>query len=256
MAQAEDDARFIWYELATTDARAAEAFYTQVVGWNAQPFPGPTAIPYTVLFNGTTGVGGLMKLPPAVLMPPTWLPYVATRAIRSRVERALSLGANLQSPPQTIPTVGTIAVLSDPQGATFALIEPTGPGADGAPREAEVGEISWHELGTTDPGAAADFYCLLFGWEKVPPANDTGALGVYYGFARRGVPTGGIFRSPAGNAPHWLVYARVSDLRARAETARSLGAELLHGPAEIAGGDLVCQMRDPMGALFALHQAA
>ena len=29
-------ASFVWYDLMTTDAKAAEAFYSGVVGWRAQ----------------------------------------------------------------------------------------------------------------------------------------------------------------------------------------------------------------------------
>ena len=28
---------FVWYELMTTDAKAAATFYTNVVGWTAEP---------------------------------------------------------------------------------------------------------------------------------------------------------------------------------------------------------------------------
>ena len=30
--------RFVWYELLTTDPKAAIAFYADVVGWKTQPF--------------------------------------------------------------------------------------------------------------------------------------------------------------------------------------------------------------------------
>ncbi|TIN07291.1 MAG: VOC family protein, partial [Mesorhizobium sp.] len=36
---------FFWYELMTTDLDAAEAFYTDVVGWKAQPFDGAPGMP-------------------------------------------------------------------------------------------------------------------------------------------------------------------------------------------------------------------
>ena len=38
------------------------------------------------------------------------------------------------------------------------------------------------------------------------------------------------------------------------EAATSRGGRLLNGPQEIPGGDLVAQLADPHGALFALHQ--
>ena len=32
--------RILWYELLTTDMKAAETFYTTVVGWEVKPFEG------------------------------------------------------------------------------------------------------------------------------------------------------------------------------------------------------------------------
>jgi uncharacterized protein len=31
--------KFVWFELVTTDARKAQAFYADVLGWKAVPYP-------------------------------------------------------------------------------------------------------------------------------------------------------------------------------------------------------------------------
>ena len=53
--------RPVWYELMTTDMKAAETFYKTVVGWTSAPFEGSPQ-PYTV-FNrsGDVQVAGLMN---------------------------------------------------------------------------------------------------------------------------------------------------------------------------------------------------
>src|SRR5262245_4851491 len=56
-------ASFAWYELLTTNAAAARAFYALVVGWEAQD-ASTAAFPYAVFSAGKTEVGGLMELPP------------------------------------------------------------------------------------------------------------------------------------------------------------------------------------------------
>ena len=48
--------RFCWYELMTTDPKAAEGFYAKVVGWRAEPFPGGG--PYTCGRRATRTWGG------------------------------------------------------------------------------------------------------------------------------------------------------------------------------------------------------
>ena len=68
--------RPLWYELMTTDMKAAETFYDRVVGWTSAPFPASPQ-PYTV-FNRTGGtpVAGVMTTPEDMKAPPFWAMYV------------------------------------------------------------------------------------------------------------------------------------------------------------------------------------
>ena len=56
-------ANFVWYELMTTDAKAAEGFYSKVVGWKPQDASQPD-MAYTMFLTGEMPVAGLMTLPP------------------------------------------------------------------------------------------------------------------------------------------------------------------------------------------------
>lgn len=77
---------FFWYELMTTDLDAAEAFYTAVVGWKAEPFDKAPGMPrYIVVNSAVRGVGGLMTLPEDAAkmgMPPAWIGYIYTKGRR------------------------------------------------------------------------------------------------------------------------------------------------------------------------------
>jgi len=180
--------------------------------------------------------------------------YVGTPDTDSTVTQAKSLGGTAEAGPMEIPNIGRFAVLSDPQGAVFAVLQPA---EEGAMPEGpvEVLDFSWRELATTDASGAVAFYTRLFGWEK-QNASEMGGLGVYQEFGRAGAPLGGIYTKPREMPapPHWLLYTRVPDIQAAVETARSLGGQLFNGPMEIPGGDLVAQLADPQGAAFALHQ--
>ena len=77
--------RPVWYELMTTDMKAAESFYKTVVGWTAEPFPG-AGQPYTALNrSGKVGVGGIMNRPAEVKAPPFWAMYVAVPKLEDAV---------------------------------------------------------------------------------------------------------------------------------------------------------------------------
>lgn len=252
--------RFAWYELMTTDPGAAEGFYTKVVGWGTQPFPGMET-PYTMWMNGEQPVGGLMLIPEEAKAggaPPNWLLYVAVADADATVAKAASLGGRAEVGPREIPGVGRFAVLSDPQGAVFAILQPADPSTYSGPETApSPREISWRELATTDREAAAAFYTALFGWERQNASDMGEPVGVYQEFGRPGLPLGGIYKKPADMPfpPHWLLYARVPDIQAAIAAVRAGGGQVLNGPMEIPGGELIAQCLDPQGAAFALHQA-
>jgi hypothetical protein len=54
--------KFVWIELMTSDPRAAEGFYSKVVGWSAKD-SGQPGMSYTLLSMGETMMGGLMAIP-------------------------------------------------------------------------------------------------------------------------------------------------------------------------------------------------
>ena len=254
----ENNARgqFVWYDLMTTDPEAAQAFYTAAVGWGTQVWENP-GMSYTMWTAGETPIGGIMKLPDEAVAGgarPHWLGYVAVPDTDATVARAQELGAKVRVPPTDIPTVGRFAVLADPQGASIAAFTPQGSG-QGPQLPPPVGHFSWHELSTTDPEAAFTFYADLFGWEKTS-AMDMGEMGVYQMFGPGGVPFGGIMRKPAEQPgpPAWLHYARVADVNAAVEAVRKNGGQVIHGPMEVPGGDMIAMILDPQGGPSAVHE--
>jgi predicted enzyme related to lactoylglutathione lyase len=215
---------------------------------------------YTMWTANGKPMGGTMKLPDEAVAGgarPHWLAYVDVPDVDATIARAQELGATVMVPPRDIPTVGRFSVFSDPQGATIAAFTPEQRQSEpeGMP---PVGEFSWHELATTDPDAALGFYSDLFGWEKIS-SFDMGetAGGLYQMYGRNGKTLGGIFKKPAEmpGPSAWLYYARVADVNAAVEAARQQGGQVLNGPMEVPGGDLIAQFLDPQGGMFAVHQS-
>jgi hypothetical protein len=245
--------QFVWHELLTSDPDSAKGFYTKVTGWGTQAWGQDAS--YTLWMSGEMPVGGFMAMPPEVKetgAPPHWLSYIGTPDVDATCAQAKQLGGKVLKEPFDVPLVGRIAVLADPQGAVFCVYTPAGeePGHDGPPR---VGDFSWHELATTDPGGALSFYGALFGWRKTSEF-DMGPDGVYQLYGLGEIPMGGIYRKPA-HVPvcNWLPYAMVRSADAAASEAKSLGGKLLMEPMEVPGGDRVAVGTDPQGAVFAVH---
>lgn len=247
---------FVWYELMTTDAEGAKAFYTDVVGWGTAPFEG-SPVPYTMWTKGEAPVGGVMDLPDEARQagaPPHWLGYVAVPDVDAAAEKAKELGGRVIHGPHDIPEVGRFAILADPQGAVVSAFK----GAQemsGEKKDPEPGDVAWHELATTDYGAAFDFYTELFGWDK-QQAMDMGEAGVYqmYGLGERML--GGMYNKGADMPypPHWLYYIATADLDGAAKKIEAKGGKIMVGPMEVPGGGRIVVGTDPQGAAFALHQ--
>ena len=77
---------------------------------------------YAHIVNGTEFIGGI---PPAAQRdphaPPSWMIYVEVPDCAASVAKAKSLGAQVCVDTMSIPESGAVAVLTDPQGAVFAL---------------------------------------------------------------------------------------------------------------------------------------
>jgi hypothetical protein len=251
MSNAEVLGRFVWHELLTNDTAGAAAFYPKVVPWRTAPSSMPG---YTIWMAGQTQIGGLMALPAeAGSTPPHWLVYIGTPNVDATCTQAAGLGARVVKPPADIPNVGRFAVLSDPQGATFALFTPGGGPPPGA--QPAQGGFSWHELATTDVAGALRFYGQLFGWSK-GPGHDMGTMGIYQLFQHAGTQVGGMcnVQGPS-TAPSWLSYVHVADSTRAVAAAKSSGGRLLHGPMEVPGGSWIAMMMDPQGGAFAVQEA-
>jgi predicted enzyme related to lactoylglutathione lyase len=245
--------RPLWYELLTADMKAAEDFYTKVVGWRVTPFAG-AATPYDVWSTADgTQVGGVMPIPEGMGWPPHWVMYVGVPALGDAVRQIERLGGRALSPVIDVPEVGRMRTMLDPQGAMFSVYEPVSP-PPGAEADPKVGQVAWHELYTTDAPAAMAFYTEVFGWRPTSQF-DMGPMGTYYMFGRD-IELGGMMTKPPSMAQvptHWELYFMVPDVNAGAERVRANAGQIVNGPMEVPGGDWIVQCVDPQGAAFSLH---
>ena len=115
---------FSWAELATSDPAAAKNFYSSLFGWNAvdSPMgPGPEDV-YTRMQLAGKDVAALYKMmkdQAAMGVPPHWNVYFNVEDVDASVTQAEGLGAKTLAPAMDVPGVGRMAMLADPQGATF-----------------------------------------------------------------------------------------------------------------------------------------
>nr|WP_202238591.1 VOC family protein [Streptomyces sp. SN-593] len=120
-----------WAELYTTDAERAKRFYATVLDWDAvdMPLAGDAGV-YTVVSRpggGQAGShGGIMQLTAEQLPEGLcyWQPYFGVADADGVVAAASSHGATLLMPSTHVDGIGRIALLRDPEGAFFAVLQP------------------------------------------------------------------------------------------------------------------------------------
>ena len=247
--------KFVWHELMTTDVAAGGAFFSEVIGWKTQKVE---EMDYTMLLVGELPAAGLMTLPEMAAKagaPPHWMGHIEVPDAEAASKRAVELGGKVLAPTQTIPNVGSFAILADPQGVAFSAFQPAN--SEDRPKAEGNGTITWNELNTTDWESAWKFYSELFGWETTETMDMGPEFGTYHMFKDAGSeqPVGGMSNhaKSQGFPAHWAYYINVDDLDAALERVKTHGGKLLNGPMEVPGGDKVAQCVDPQGAAFALH---
>jgi uncharacterized protein len=248
----------VWYELMTPDPDKVAPFYKATLGWNIQGLgtETPTGHPYWMIGRADGGfAGGMLLLTQEMTVAggrPGWLPYFHVEDVQSAVDKAQSLGAQAWLPPMDTEH-GIMAMLGDPQGASFYLMKPKPP-ADRPDAESDVfqpntpGHCWWNELETSDEPGATAFYTALFGWkaDQTMPMGDRGN----YRFIEQDGPLGAINPYMADYMKvGWVPYFGVADVAAAFAAAKANGGTAHQEIHEVPGGDQIFIASDPAGAL-------
>jgi predicted enzyme related to lactoylglutathione lyase len=238
---------FCWADLGTTDAAAAQEFYTGLFGWDAEPLPAGEGGVYVMFRLGGRDVAALYEMGDAERnqLSAHWSSYVSVEDVTAVATRASELQAQILAQPFDVMDSGRMAVLRDPTGAHLHLWEPGR--HSGAGRVNETGCMVWNELATPDLDRAGGFYRELLGWESEPDATG------YATIRRDDAINGGMRPVQDGEAPNWLIYFTVPSVDEAAQRVRDSGGKVLIEPVGSTAGRIAV-IQDPQGAKLALYE--
>jgi uncharacterized protein len=111
-----------WHELNTRDLDTAKSFYGNVFGWSFEEKESERGA-YTIISLDGEGIGGVTDRVPAEA-PAHWLVYFAVEELDATLKTTRDRGGDVPAGPFDIAEVGRIAVVKDPWGAIFAVIQP------------------------------------------------------------------------------------------------------------------------------------
>ena len=108
------------------------------------------------------------------------------------------------------------------------------------------------ELSTPDLAKAKAFYGGLFDWDLQELPMGDGETYTMVNVGEGGAGGGMMTSQEPEILPNWFPYVSVDDCQAAAEKAQSLGATVIHPPAEVAGHVWFAVIQDPTGACFGI----
>ncbi|PKW18916.1 VOC family protein [Saccharopolyspora spinosa] len=120
----------MWAELVTIKAQTADNFFQELFGYSAEQFGTEHRSDYSVWYLGDESVCARVSMIRDFITEstrPHWLLYLGVDAevgTDALVRNAITLGGRVRVDPYDS-SIGRVAVLRDPTGARFAVIDPT-----------------------------------------------------------------------------------------------------------------------------------
>jgi predicted enzyme related to lactoylglutathione lyase len=246
--------KMVWADLVTPDLAAAEKFYGGLFGWTFQPIHAGD-INYAVAMLDGRPIGGLVQkaIPAGQHQQSAWLTFLATKDLDAVKKLALSHGAKVLSDVKSYPMRGRQCVLSDPEGAVFALLASSS--GDTPDYLAATGDWIWSSLHAKDAGAEAAFYQNLLGYDVFDLPSDDGLEHLILStddYAR--ASANDLERGSARRHSHWLNFVRVASAAESAAKAAALGGRVLVEPRVDRHGGMLAVVADPAGAPVGLME--
>jgi len=247
--------QFVWRDLISTDPAGSAAFYAAVFGWEVvETDLGP--IGTHRLFQTAAGdrVASIIAIPAGNGNSSNWVAYVRITDIAKVVKRAKTLGGTVHVGPADIPGVGRYALIEDPTGAGFGVLQFD---AD-APEPPAESVAVWHELCAHDVPAALAFYTKLFGIGSQPVPLDNGwPYHLLTPASSDAGPIAGVMQDPASRtSSYWVITFATPDLDAARDRVLAHGGKLDGPIMTIPGVGRVCWARDQVDAVFCLREPA
>lgn len=114
-----------WNDLSTNDLDGATGFYGGLFGWTFEEVDTQGGPRYILIKHGGAAGGrngGMREMGPEEPFPPNWMPYFVSESVNGTVASGEGAGGRVVTGPIDLPS-GRMAVLQDPQGAVFGIVE-------------------------------------------------------------------------------------------------------------------------------------
>jgi predicted enzyme related to lactoylglutathione lyase len=233
-------------ESGSVDVESSHRFYGGLFDWVVDEKAFASGGSYTRFLMQDLPVAGVFSVEAdqdLSALPAQWWPFVSVANVKTALNQAVALGAVPFGDVVEVPGVFSAAEFLDPAGTICGLWQA---GTHiGANYIDEAGALTWTDLATPDPSAAASFYGELFGW-TVESENDLKS-GTYKFFTSDGAVRAGLTRSDSAASPSWRPHVGVSNFDATTAAANNLGGVVGVEASNVVGLGRRAAVEDPNG---------
>lgn len=235
----------VWHDLLSPDALRSRQFMEGVLGWKTK-----TGNTYSTLY-GRRGqvVGGIFDTQAMDwnLRAGGWLLSMSTSDLDATLKKILDKGGRLLQPAQDIPDRGHSALVADPQGAVFNLVELSPSQESGESVDSDT--WIWYELITAQPAVAAAWYANVFQLEVVDLDGGRKLL------KKDGVDIATVsVNSFEDSRNQWLAVVAVNDFENTVVNVSREGGRVALVLPSPAGNGKLALVQDPTGAALILQE--
>jgi predicted enzyme related to lactoylglutathione lyase len=160
---------FVWCDLSTLRPETTRPFYRDLFGWDYSVNQLPDGSDYAVAESSAGEAAGIFEMPrkfQEMKLPSFWMGYIEVGDADAAVASALENGGKVELGPVPFQDGARIALIRDPLGAGFTVIENSG--LPVRSDNALEGSMIWNALYVSDAARVISFYEHLFGWRFKP----------------------------------------------------------------------------------------
>ena len=262
-----------WIDTNQPDPDAAVRFYGGLFGWEFENvMPEGSGGSYHIGRIRGGDVAAVGSVPDGAPPVAAWNTYIWVDDVDRAAAAARDAGGSVMEAFDVM-DAGRMAVITDPEGASFCLWQPKA--HKGAQVVNEHGSLNFNGLATRDLERAEAFYGAVFGWKALTlPAGVMWTLpgygdhleeiapGTRERMAQMAAPDGFIDVVAAVNpiadgdsttSAHWDVTFGVDDVAAAVAKTNDLGGKVVDGPFDAPWARMAV-IEDPQGATFVASQ--
>jgi hypothetical protein len=246
--------KWVWFELRSTDVEKSKAFYSELLGWQIQPQEMGGA-KFELVKTGGKDVATISATQGKAKSH--WIPFVSVADVDATVKAIEEQKGKVVMPANDLPDIGRFAIVSDPNGAEFAVFK----GAKGDEPDSQSapvpGQFVWNEYLSKNKKqhqAALAFYPATLGYVTSQMQMGEGKKASSYdmlsvkGEGGQDMPRAGVQPAkPASLGGQWLPWVTVEDTDAIVALTKKLKGKVLTKPHDIPNVGRAAIVADPTG---------